>query len=489
MSNLQNSADFEDGISENKETKIIEFNKFLSESAYFVKNEEPISIKIVFWNDIHQTSYPFSKENNNYGFISERFEKQLMKYTVANKIFHFNTKFNLFLLNDGIFVKSCIDEYKFVIKTLIEICLSSLLKYFEKSTLLQKDEFIERINKSIFLFNNDPNKFVGEGKGLSRLTHEIYNENRQLKKPNARKNKKDKDSLYSQIQNLRNNNKFTVKRVCREMHISKGKYYTIVNWAANRNEESCEISERSPLRTKLKGIELEFIRKLLNDPFTCITATEIKKQLFINFGINFSVSAIRYHILHTFKFSYKRTKFRDSSCLKPVQNVLEYKALRTLVNLLKQGKSIVFFDEIGFEDLTNGYSYGPIGMPSVKYKAHSVGKLNMIMCVDYNKIIAYKITKSNFNTRLFLSFVQSVASKEIDSDEKNAVNKVYLFDGAKYHFNKCCLKMFRLLPMDIMINSPYSPQYNMIETVFSEIKRQVKSSLPASLHIFFLTFS
>jgi len=159
--------------------------------------------------------------------------------------------------------------------------------------------------------------------------------------------------------------------------------------------------------------------------------------------------------------------------------------MKTLVNSLNSSKSLIFIDEVGFEiGLSRGFAFAPFNQPAIKSIQRKPEKLNCIMAISFNKILAYQFVKTNFNKFLFIQFIENLCEKLLSSKQNNNGKITLIYDIAKFHYNKICNDLNSILPLDVLVNSPQSPQYNVIETVFAEIKRLVKCGTFSNLYFF-----
>jgi hypothetical protein len=95
-------------------------------------------------------------------------------------------------------------------------------------------------------------------------------------------------------------------------------------------------------------------------------------------------------------------------------------------------------------------------------------KYTLLMAISIKGVVAYKFyEKGGSNKDRFLEFLQ----KNILSKIKN---KLLVFDNARSHIVKSVLESIKNSGNDYVLNIPYHPQTNPIESYFSELKHYIK---------------
>jgi len=90
-------------------------------------------------------------------------------------------------------------------------------------------------------------------------------------------------------------------------------------------------------------------------------------------------------------------------------------------------------------------------------------KKSLLMAISNNKIVNYLITEKNINSKIYLDFIKNSKMN----------NKVIICDNVPFHKTKQVVKEIEKNNKLIFI-PPYSPEYNPIEMVFSQIKRNLR---------------
>jgi transposase len=90
------------------------------------------------------------------------------------------------------------------------------------------------------------------------------------------------------------------------------------------------------------------------------------------------------------------------------------------------------------------------------------------MAISTKGVIAYKFyEKGGSNKERFLNFLQENILFKMK-------NKLLLFDNARSHTAKDILENIKESENDYILNIPYNPQTNPIESFFSELKHYIK---------------
>ena len=97
------------------------------------------------------------------------------------------------------------------------------------------------------------------------------------------------------------------------------------------------------------------------------------------------------------------------------------------------------------------------------------------MAISYNKIIQYEIHKTNINRNIFIKFIQLIVN--------NIKNHYFLMDNVSFHKGKELKQIIENSSNKLIFIPPYSPQFNPIENVFSQMKRNLDNLNPKNFLI------
>ena len=95
-------------------------------------------------------------------------------------------------------------------------------------------------------------------------------------------------------------------------------------------------------------------------------------------------------------------------------------------------------------------------------------KYTLLVAMSDSGLVAYKLyEKGGSNADRFMKFLQ-------DNILKKYKNKLLLFDNAKAHTANTVLDKIKKSKNNYVLNVPYNPQLNPIESLFSQFKHYLK---------------
>lgn len=146
---------------------------------------------------------------------------------------------------------------------------------------------------------------------------------------------------------------------------------------------------------------------------------------------------------------------------------IEY-SKRNIININKFKNSICL-DESSFsitDLIRKGYSCK--GSPIYKLIKHKRNRerLNLLMAISNNQVIAFEISRSPFNTEKYLDFL----TKNIELFH----GKTILQDNVRFHHARKIKEYTKMNNINMEYIPAYSPDFNPIEMVFSKIKTEYR---------------
>ena len=179
---------------------------------------------------------------------------------------------------------------------------------------------------------------------------------------------------------------------------------------------------------------------------------------------------------------------KPSICKLLKKNNITHKRYKTRIiakdiNLIEADRKIIansFTDEeylnmiaidempIRIEDYTNyGYSLKGIEIKKVAKHKNTKKRLTLLKAISNNSIIGYKILDTSVNTEVYLNFLKEI---------KNSITgKTILHDNVRFHHSKLVKTYCNENNIGIQYTAPYTPEFNPIETVFSQIKTKYRT--------------
>lgn len=142
--------------------------------------------------------------------------------------------------------------------------------------------------------------------------------------------------------------------------------------------------------------------------------------------------------------------------------------------------SIISIDETSFCNRTvTDEGYFCVGREPDQSIVKRRESLSLLMAVQPNRVISYKLQKDAFNTTSFYSYLSDMFDiLDKDKGESNGTKNSYtlIMDNVAFHKSKRIKELVESRGHQILFIPPYSPQCNPIEEVFSELKRKYKST-------------
>ena len=209
---------------------------------------------------------------------------------------------------------------------------------------------------------------------------------------------------------------------------------------------------------------VQFIKESI-DENKFITINQIKNKLNKKFNIQFSPSFIYTIIIKKLQYSYKKINkklFNGSyEKLREKQEIF----IEEVKNIDKN--KIICIDEtyLRSNHITN-YGWAPKSDRLVHYNLSNPIKYSIITAITNKRIIRCEIHKCNINSVIYKDFIKNLISKYN--------NHYFLMDNVVFHKTKDINELFEKSNNKQLFIPPYSPEFNPIEQVFSQIKNNLK---------------
>jgi transposase len=142
---------------------------------------------------------------------------------------------------------------------------------------------------------------------------------------------------------------------------------------------------------------------------------------------------------------------------------------------IAQRKNVIFLDETGFNlGISREYSYAPMGVSPSRLQRTNPQRMNMIMAITEDQIIAYQLRNGAFNEIAFIGFLIAITDHVRNLQRQFWKDTVLFMDNAAFHRSSLAMRLYKILPFTVVFNAPYNPYINPIERVFGIIKRRIK---------------
>lgn len=268
-------------------------------------------------------------------------------------------------------------------------------------------------------------------------------------------------NMVIKVYNNRKSLNMTVVQIATFYEISKQSIYNWLNgkYNLNKNNKRIYIRKESEYDKKYIKYILSYVTK--NPQFLIKHLIERLKLLF---GIAISKNTI-YMILKKNNITRKIVQIN-----KYPHNTDKYLYdLKRLQKELKHRKKrIISIDETSINlNNINNYGWSKKGNKCIIHKKHKNKnvRFSLLFGISRSKIIDYVIKEGTINGSDFNNYINKI--------DNNKSNYKYLLDNAVIHKTKIINNDIR---KKFIYNVPYSPQFNPIEYVNNELKRQIKIS-------------
>ena len=128
--------------------------------------------------------------------------------------------------------------------------------------------------------------------------------------------------------------------------------------------------------------------------------------------------------------------------------------------------NIISIDEVSFDtNIIHNYAWSIKNIPVIKTIGATYKRVTMLCAISNKKIIQYKIVNNSADKNIFLDFLKIIPNKD---------NKILFLDNARIHHAKIIKNYVTNNNIKLLFNTPYSPEFNPIEIMFSKLKKLVK---------------
>lgn len=214
------------------------------------------------------------------------------------------------------------------------------------------------------------------------------------------------------------------------------------------------------------------IEEVLAASGPCVTQEFIQQKL-ADAGTHVSISCIS-RTLKAGKYIRRRCVIKAKYCS---SQQLESR-IRTFINEITpiDLSRVISLDETGLMNTSFGAQYAYVRRaqplePDIRYN-HRRRKASCAMAVTTNGLLHAQTQDANFHKSDFVQFFRDVMSKRSQSH-----HDIVVMDNISFHHSEEIHNIAREHRVQIIFTPPYSPQFNPIEMVFSDLKREFRKRL------------
>ncbi|MDR3712078.1 MAG: transposase [Puia sp.] len=460
------------------------FNGAVESSIAYRERKSATTTPTLFFDYDGDKLPPLAPAPNEWCKISIELETQLCQYRGAAPIAEYSADREARLLRSKEFMDACraeVPKYFVMLACLYLKCFHTLADTYDPDVK-------ERVKaKALSLTNDFDSNRVNVNSYLSIVEYikQQINKAKEAgpKRPPPVRHKLTRAELTEKVLKLVDERIHSIKDICAICRISQYKYYAIIK-EHKRRQRGIEEANRGPgAKSRLGKEHLEFIKKLADAPHKSYTVPEIRDALLSTFNIDVGRKAVHYQLTEKLDYSYKRNHFKYPTAFSRGQFVVRYKVCKSLLEYMKQGKNIICIDESGFHTgIQKEYSYAKKGLHPFRFSRMSAKRLNIVMAVSNQCVLAYQGRELGHNEHTFCAFIIDLAAKIISMGPDSVNNTVLFMDNAAFHKSSLPRKLFELLPFPVFFNAVAWSDLNPIETVFAMLKAKIKEFNAVSMY-------
>lgn len=283
------------------------------------------------------------------------------------------------------------------------------------------------------------------------------------------------ETIQQKVLRMRSQKMYTVQNICDICKICKYTYYSICHIDDRPNGAIARPRGRPLNENSLNGLEIEFIKELVDTPERSYTVPEICEKIKEKFKHEVSKSKVYYQLTKKLRYSYKRNHFKPHTSFEPEQIIVRFEVCKKLIEIFKQGKNLIVIDETGFHlGVQREYSFAKVGKSPFRKRRNYVEKRHVIMAITNHNVFAYTISSKGYNEHSFCDFMISLCKKLHELGPETVNNSIFYADNASFHVSRICKKLLEILQIPILFSPVAACDYSPIESLFSIIKREFK---------------
>lgn len=186
-----------------------------------------------------------------------------------------------------------------------------------------------------------------------------------------------------------------------------------------------------------------------------------------------------YNILkNKLKLHFLKTSIKTSKLKLPNSIFMSLCFIKIITRAIIFGFDILFLDESAILSKNNNYRCWRGEKEQVYFKMKPASRSNLLLIINKNQVIHYKINKVSTTEDTFLEFlIESI--KKIK--EKKIKEYLIVLDNLSSHKTAKIINYFNDNNINVVFNCPYNSQFNCVELTFRYIKRYLYSKIYESL--------
>lgn len=240
-----------------------------------------------------------------------------------------------------------------------------------------------------------------------------------------------------------------------------------------------DINNYFKVNTKKNKIE-QFIEKKLieNKSRNSFSCRKLANSFFEETGERVSKTYINNILKNNFKLSYLKTPIKTHLINNDVGIFSAFYFIKSIIKCMSLGFKLLFLDESSILSINNNYRAWRSKNDELYFTLGTKKKKNLLLIVSDNSVIHYKITDSNTDENIFLTFM-----KEVISIISKKINQkfVIVMDNLSSHRTKNAMDFYINNKLNIIFNCVYRSSFNCVELAFKSIKLHLYKNLYESI--------
>ena len=191
-----------------------------------------------------------------------------------------------------------------------------------------------------------------------------------------------------------------------------------------------------------------------------------------------SIETIRRILKYKLLYSYKRVSNR------PLKLILDNKVSDKLCfinfysKLIESKVNIIQIDEFSVNSsVTPSRAWIPKGKTGFVWVGEVMKNFNIIIAIWRDRVVFYKISYSNTNSEVFISFLKELMERLREERESNKINYILSLDNASYHKSNIVKSFMTNGNIKAFTNVPYTPEFAAVEIWINWIKNNIRKEL------------
>ena len=225
-------------------------------------------------------------------------------------------------------------------------------------------------------------------------------------------------------------------------------------------------------------INIDIIKRILTKyKETRITVKVIMTEYkAINGSEQFSIQTLRTFIRSKLHLRFVKPIYTNFKKKQNRHFIMCHVLLKKMITLMTGNYNIVYIDEASFNNNHKCFKNW-INVNVDKYVGYPgrFKSTNIILAVNKSGIIHYKKSYKSNKAPDFLEYFKVLNAKVVADEEKMNANLrrkiVYYMDNATIHCNKVNVAYYQEHGIEVIFGIPYTPEFNVAEYFFTEMKR------------------